>query len=582
MVKDRLTRLRRKMYESGLEVYYLNTQDYHMSEYISDYFKTLRYFSGFTGSMATMVITFDEAYIFVDGRYHVQADKQCTPEGIKVMKLGTEGVKNSDDFMIANYQGKKIGLDGRCVSAKLVLKLKKGGLDIVSTDIYSDIFDDRPKLKNEMLYELDKKYTGLTRSEKLSILKRGLDGKCLITGDLTSIAYILNLRGNDIIYTPVFLSCLVVYNNDIYFFVHKQRLSEVIYEALIGDGVIIKDYDEYYEFIRNIKNSVILTDLNKINYASFDALDTSLNKVYNMRSVIEDMKSLKNNVEASNAHLAHIYDGVAMVRFMKWLKESDKEGLNEYDVKVKLNRFRLEYKAFDLSFEPIVAYNANAAMMHYSPTESDHALLHNEGILLVDSGGQYFEGTTDITRTFALGKVDDKIRYYFSLVLKSMFELQDVCFLEGLCGAQLDILARKELWARGIDYRCGTGHGVGHVLAVHETPPNIRYAMGNGSEVQLRPGHVFSDEPGVYFEGEFGIRCENMLICVRDQKTEYGQFLKFEPLTMVPFDLDLIDKDILGDKVTSLNAYHEAVYNALSPYLNDEERAFLKERTRKI
>ena len=582
MVKERLTQLRRKMYENGLEVYYLNTQDYHLSEYIPEHFKTLRYFSGFTGSMATMVITFDEAYIFVDGRYHVQADKQCTPNGIKVMKLGTDGVKNSDAFMIDNFNGKKIGLDGKVVSAKLVNRLKKAGLSIVSIDIYSDIYLDRPKLTKEMIYEIDSKYTGLTRLEKLNIVKRGLDGKCHITGDLTSIAYILNLRGNDIAYTPVFMSFLVFYDNDIYFFVHRERLSDIIIEDLNRDGVIIKDYDEYYDFIKIIKNTIILIDLNKINYETYDLLDTSSNRVYDMRSVIEDMKATKNNVEVKNARLAHIYDGVAMVRFMKWLKEVDKTTLNEYDVKVKLNRFRLEYKAFDLSFEPIVAYNANAAMMHYSPTADNNTKLENEGILLVDSGGQYFEGTTDITRTFALGKVDDKIKYWFSLVLRCMFNLEDVQFLEGLCGNQLDILARKDLWALGVDYRCGTGHGVGHILAVHETPPNIRYTIGGGSEVALKPGHIFSDEPGVYFEGEFGIRCENMITCVKGQKTEYGQFLRFEPLTLVPFDLELIDKEVLGDKVASLNAYHQLVYDTLSPYLSDEERAFLKERTRSI
>lgn len=579
MVKDRLTRLRRKMYENGIEVYYLNTQDYHLSEYIPEHFKTLRYFSGFTGSTATMVISYDEAYIFVDGRYHTQADKQCTPNSIKVMKLGTEGVINSDEFMIANFKDKKIGLDGKCVSAKLVKKLKSKGLTIESIDLYSDIFSDRARLSKEMIYELDKKYTGLTRLQKIEMVKRGLDGKCHITGNLESIAYILNLRGNDIAYTPVFMSYLVFYMDDVYLFVAKERLSEIILEGLYRDGIIIKDYEEYYDFIKTIKNATVLIDMNKINYETYRSLDKSSCQIYDMRSVIEDMKAVKNNIELKNNVQAHIFDGVAMVRFMKWLKEVDKSTLNEYDVKLKLNRFRLEYKAFDLSFEPIVAYNANAAMMHYSPTREDSTALKNEGILLVDSGGQYFEGTTDITRTFALGKVSDKVRYYFSLVLKCMFNLEDLKFLSGLSGSQIDIVARKDLWAIGVDYRCGTGHGVGQVLAVHEMPPNIRYTIGNGSEVILKPGHVFSDEPGVYFEGEFGIRCENMITCIKDEKNEYGQFLAFKPLTLVPFDRELIDKEVLADKVSSLNKYHALVYDTLASYLSDDEKAFLKERT---
>ena len=294
---------------------------------------------------------------------------------------------------------------------------------------------------------------------------------------------------------------------------------------------------------------------------------------------------VKNPIEIKNSKLAHIYDGVAMVRFMKWLKESDKEGLNEYDVKIKVDRSRLEYKAFDLSFNTIVGYNENAAMMHYSPNEKVHAPLHNSGILLIDSGGQYFEGTTDITRTFALGEVSDEVKMYFTLVLASMFNLASVKFLKGLSGDKLDILARQYLWERGIDYRCGTGHGVGQVLAVHEMPPNIRYRLcGNPNvEVPLKAGNIFSDEPGVYFEKEFGIRCENLLLCKKEMETEYGEFLGFEHLTKVPFDLDLIDLKYLDEKTKGLlNAYHKDVYESLAPYLNDEELSFLSKATRSI
>lgn len=353
---------------------------------------------------------------------------------------------------------------------------------------------------------------------------------------------------------------------------------------LYDDGIAVREYDEYYDFIKEIKNQIVLIDENKVNYETRRLLDKS-NKVFNMTSVVEEMKAIKNPVEQENSRLAHIYDGVAMLRFMMWLKKADKTLLDECDVVEKLNAFRLGYRAFDLSFKPIVAYNANAAMMHYSPKKDKCAKLNNEGILLVDSGGQYFEGTTDITRTFALGPVSDEVRKYFTIVLKSMFELSEVVFKKGMSGYQLDILARKELWSLGIDYLCGTGHGVGHVLAVHEMPPNIRYQKTvSASEQQpLVPGNITSDEPGVYFENKYGIRCENMLLVKKAFENEYGEFFKFETLTMCPFDLDLIDMNYLDEKNRIiLNTYHAQVRETLSPYLNEEEKDFLNYATREI
>lgn len=582
MENKRLVNLRTKMYENGIDVYFINTSDYHVSEYVPEYFRTLYYFSNFSGSLGQLIITFDHAYLFVDGRYHTQAEKETAEQEIEVMKLGTEGVLPADEFLINNCRDLRIGLDGKCVSAAFVRKLQKKGLNIKSVDLYSSIYEDRTPLSKDMLYELGVKYTGLSRKEKIEIIKKCLGGHCHIVNNLESIAYLLNLRGNDVPYTPVFLAYLVIYQNDVYLFVDKERLSDVIFEGLLHDGVIVKDYNAFYPFLKTIRHELILLDEEKVNYDTYAAVGFK-NKIHHMMSLIEDMKTIKNQVEIKNARLAHIYDGVAMVRFMKWLKTSDKEELSEYDVKIKVNRCRLEYKAFDLSFNTIVGYNENAAMMHYSPTPDKHAMLKNEGIILVDSGGQYFEGTTDITRTFALGKVNAEIKMYFTLVLKSMFNLAQAKFLKGLNGGQLDILARKDLWDRGIDYRCGTGHGVGHVLAVHEMPPNIRPTINSGSSYALKAGNIFSDEPGVYFEGKYGIRCENLLLCKNDVKNEYGQFLSFEHLTMVPFDLDLIDKQYLDEKtVACLNAYHQEVYTRLSPYLDDEERKFLKQATRSI
>ncbi len=583
MIRERLNALRSKMIDNHVDVYFINTSDYHMSEYIPEYFKTLRYFSGFTGSLGQLIVTMDSAYLFVDGRYHGQASQETEQYGIEVQKLGVKGVLSAEDFLIEHCQKMVIGFDGRCVNYAFTKKLSMNGLKLKSIDLYSDIFEDRKPLGQDPLYELDIKYTGLSRKEKLDIIKRSLNGKTHIIQNLESIAYLLNLRGNDIAYTPVFLSFMVFDQDDVYLFINQERLSDAILMALYEDGVIIKPYDAYYDFIKTLKKCVILLDESKVNFDAYTSLHDS-NNIYHMRSIVEDMKTVKNPVEIENFKMAHIYDGVVMVRFLKWLKETDKETLTEYDVKTKLNSMRLEYKAFDLSFETIVGYNANAAMMHYTPTKDRHAQLHNEGILLVDSGGHYFEGTTDITRTIALGPVSDKVKQYFSLVLKSMYNLSEVKFLDGMCGYQLDILARKDLWELGVDYRCGTGHGVGYALAVHECPPNVRYSRDReGADVALKPGHIFSDEPGVYFEGEFGIRCENLVLCKRAFNNEYGTFNELETITVVPFDLDLIDKQYLDQKtIDVLNNYHQRVYETLCPYLNEEECAFLKEATRRI
>ncbi len=582
MENKRLAALQAQMKKHNIDVYYLNTSDYHMSEYVPLYFKTIEYFSGFSGSLATLLVDKDNAYIFVDGRYHIQADKQCIPNGVTVIKLGTMGALDPIEFIKENYDGKVVGLDGKRTSIEFSKKLSN---KIKSIDIYSKLIENRIALSNSKLYELGIEYTGLTRSEKLKRVKYILNGKSHIVNNLESIAYILNLRGDDILYTPVFLAYLVFNKEDVYLFINLDRLDENILDGLYDDGVIIRPYDEYYKFLKTLRNETILLDETKVNYQSLVSIRNHGNKVVNCISIIEEMKSMKNETEVKNSIQAHIYDGVAMLRFLKWLDEIDKSTINEYDVAVKLNEFRLNYKAFDLSFNPIVAYEENAAMMHYGPTRENNTALDNKGVLLVDSGGQYKEGTTDITRTICLGPVTDEFKKHFTYVLKSMLNLSSVKFMKGLSGNQLDILARKDIWELGIDYRCGTGHGVGHVLSVHEAPPNIRYmhSASKSEEIPLQVGNIVSDEPGIYLEGKYGIRCENLLLVENDESNEYGQFLHFRTLTVVPFDLRLIDKKYLNDRqVELLNNYHLKVYETLSPYLNEEERVYLEKITRAI
>lgn len=585
MVKQHLKDLQDKIIKEKIDLYYLSTSDYHMSEYVPEYFKTIEYFSGFTGSLATMLIDREKAYIFVDGRYFVQADNQCLENGIEVIKLGLDGSLEPLDFINKNYKNKVIGLDGKRTSIEFAKSLLKQGNKIKSIDIYSDIIQNRSPLKSDSIYELKEKYTGLTRAKKLELIKYCLNGKCHIVNNLESIAYILNLRSNDILYTPVFLSYLIFLDKSIYLFCNPERMNAETLENLYADGIIVRPYESYYSMLDRISNEKILLDENKVNYETYLRICSHRNKIINKRSLIEDMKSIKNNVEQENSKLAHIYDGVAMLRFLMWIDTIDKSTVNEYDVSNKINEFRLSYKAIDLSFNSIVAYNENSAIVHYAPDKDNSKRLDNSGILLLDTGGQYYEGTTDITRTIALGDVSPEIKKYFTLVLRSMFNLSELKFIRGLCGKQIDVIARQNLWEKGLDYRHGTGHGVGHVLSVHEGPPNIRYMNTNlGNEnIEIKPGMIFSDEPGVYFEGKYGIRCENLLLTKPYMKNEYGEFLRFETLTMVPFDKRLIDKSYLDEKtIKALNEYHNKVYETLLPYLSPEEENYLRKATSAI
>lgn len=582
-MNTRLEKLRENIKKLGVDAYYFNTSDYHMSEYVPEYFKTIRYFSGFSGSLATLLVDEKKAYIFVDGRYHIQADKQCLPNDVDVVKLGTKGALEPLEFIKKNY--KKIGLDGKRSSIKFVNSLKENGIKIKSEDIYSELIENRTALSNSPLFDLDIKYTGKSSKDKLEAVKYCFKGKTHIINNLESIAYLLNLRGDDIIHTPVFLSYMVIYKDDVYLFVDMDRLSTDQLEKLYLDGVVVRKYDAYYDLLREIKDETIILDPDKVNYETYSLLSENNNTFAYMRSIVEDMKAAKNEVEIQNMKLAHIYDGVSMVRFIKWLKESDKTDLTEYKASEYLNNLRLNNKAFDLSFDSIVAYNENAAQMHYSPSKEKEVKLDNAGILLVDSGGQYLEGTTDITRTIALGEVSESLKKDFTTVLKSMFNFSSAVFLKGMTGKTLDVLARVNVWKSLIDYRCGTGHGVGHVLSVHEGPPNVRYmntTAGNENE-PIVPGMIFSDEPGIYKENEYGIRCENLVLCKTKEKNEYGEFLEFETITLCPFDLDLIDENTLdSDTRKYLNEYHQKVYETLSPYLNEEEKDFLKKQTRTI
>jgi len=501
------------------------------------------------------------------------------------MKLGLNGVLEPEDFIKKYFSKAVVGLDGRRTSTTFAKTLLKNNIQIKSIDIYSTLIKDRVPLSSNQIWELPLKYTGLMRYKKIDLITHYLNGATLVTSNLESIAYLLNLRSDDIKYTPVFMSHLIIKKGIVYLFVDAKRLSVGALKHLCEDDVKIKPYNKFYEYLEKLNNQTILFDENKVNYEAYLKVVEN-NRIVNVRSVIEDMKAVKNPVEQNNIRKAHEYDGVNMFRFISWFKSiKDKKELDEYSLGEKLQEIRLNNKAFDLSFSSIIGYGPNSAIIHYSASEDNYAYLDNKSVLLIDSGGQYKEGTTDITRTISCGSVSDEIKKSFTLVLKSMFNLSEVKFKKGTSGLMLDILARKDLYEQGLDYRHGTGHGVGHVLSVHENPPNIRNnKTGNDSEnVAFKPGMVVSDEPGLYFDSKYGIRCENLLLCQLDRINEWGEFYKFETLTLVPFDLDLIDKKYLDQKtIDVLNKYHQTVYERISPYLNEDEKAELRKMTQAI
>lgn len=583
---QKLEKLRELMKHNDLTMYYVPTDDYHTSEYVGSYFKSRAYMSGFTGSAGVLLVTLNEAYLWVDGRYFLQAEEQLKGTSIKMMKMGEEGVPTTFEF-IKNFNGKRnLGFDGRCVSAEFGKKLESiESIKIVENlDLVNEIWTDRPALSSEPGYELDNKYAGEDRMSKLQKVKENLvknDADYTVISSLDDIMWTLNLRGNDVTCNPVILSYLLVEENRTVLYLNQSVLDENIKKKLAKSRVILRDYNSIYTDVLDIRNKVFLLDLNKTNYTMYKNILKN-NKIINQRNVTTDLKARKNKVEVNNFKKAHIKDGVAMCKFMYWLKTNvGKTNMTELSVAERLLEFRKEQTNFlDISFGTICGYAHHGAIVHYGATkETDIDVLPNN-LLLVDSGAHYLEGTTDITRTFALGKVTSEMKKDFTLVLKGYLHLSDLKFKKGATGKTVDFAAREALWSEGLDFNHGTGHGVGYVLNVHEGPQGIKY---DRDQAAFDEGMITSDEPGLYKAGKYGIRHESLILCKKYKETEFGTFLEFKPITLVPFDLDGIDTKLLTlEEKTKLNKYHEEVYKKISPYLTKEEAKFLKKYTRAI
>lgn len=595
MIQERLNSLRTLMRERGMDAYLVPTADFHESEYVGDYFKCRSFMTGFTGSAGTLVVTLEDAALWVDGRYFVQAGNQLKGSSVRLMKMGEEGVPEISDFIIdAVKEGGCLGFDGRVVDSFTGLELEKrldekGASVKYQEDLIDQVWTDRPALSARPVWILKEEFAGKAASEKLSDLRgemKKAGASVHVLTSLDDIAWLLNIRGDDVRCNPVVLSYLAVTGTEAFLFINPQVLDQETEAYLKGLGITLKPYDEIYEYIKTLQNEKVLLETARVNYAIIRGLDSS-NEIINQMNPTVLAKAVKNPVEIENMKKAHIKDGVVMARFACWLKKNiGKIPMDEISLEKKLDSMRFETEGnLGLSFDTISAYGANAAMCHYSATEETNTPVEPRGFYLVDSGGQYYEGTTDITRTFAMGPLTKEEKEHYTLVLISMLRLGDVKFPYGARGLTLDYAARQVFWDRGLNFNHGTGHGVGYLLNVHERPVGIRWKMvpERMDSCVLEPGMISSDEPGIYIEGSHGIRTENLMLCVKREKNEYGQFLGFEYLTCAPIDLDGVEKSLMTDHdVELLNRYHAHVYETLSPYLEGEEKEWLKEATRAI
>ena len=596
MIPSRLQALRREMERRGISLYVIPTADFHESEYVGEHFKTRKYITGFTGSAGTLIVTRTGADQWADGRYYIQAERQLRGSGITLQRLGEPDVPTVEELLESVLpEGGVLGFDGRVVSARMGEALQKRLAQKNVTlhwqeDLVDSVWPDRPPLPAEPAFLLDVKYCGASRTEKLRVLraameKEGADVHLLTT--LDDIAWLFNLRGNDIPCNPVVLAYAAVTETQAILFLNEKTVAGAVRSALEADGVEIAPYDAFYAYAAALpENAKVLADCGRISFAAIRTLPAGAT-VIDRKNPTTLAKALKNETELASLRECHIKDGVAFVRFMRWLKENvGRIPMTERSAAEYLEDRRKEQEGYiEPSFSTISAYGPNAAMMHYSATEESDAVIEAKGMLLMDSGGQYFGGTTDITRTMILGPLPEVQKLHFTAVARGMLNLQSARFLHGCRGVNLDILARAPMWEMGIDYRCGTGHGVGFLLNVHEGPNNIRWKVLPGAEEGsvLEPGMVTTDEPGVYTEGEYGIRTENELVCQKDVSNEYGQFLCFEPITYAPIDLDgILPEAMTAAERSRLNDYHQMVYETLSPYLAEDERQWLRHQTRAI
>ena len=593
-VPERLAALRKLMREKNIDVYVVPTADFHQSEYVGEHFKARKFITNFSGSAGTAVITLNDAKLWTDGRYFIQAAKQLEGTTVTLMKMFEPGVPSVNEYLEEILQaGQTLSFDGRVVSVGegdeyAEIAKKKGAKVDYQEDLIDEIWTDRPPLSEEPAFFLEEKYTGESTASKLARIRKemeeaGCDAHIVSTLDDT--CWTLNIRGNDIEFFPLVLSYAIIKKDSFELYIDERKLDDNLKALLKKEGVNLHPYNAIYEGVKQLPaGTTVMVDKSKLNYAIFNNIPASVH-VVNKRNPAILMKALKNPVEIENIRKAQIKDSIAHLRFMKWLKENvGKIRITELSASEKLDEFRKEMGNFIRdSFEPISSFGPHSAIVHYCSSPETDVEFKEGTLYLSDTGAGFYEGSTDITRTFALGEVPQNMKDDFTLVAISNLQLGSAKFLQGCSGLTLDILARKPFWDRDMNFNHGTGHGVGYLLNIHEGPAGFRYKYRAGEVEEIQEGMIITDEPGLYIEGSHGIRLENELLARKGVKNEYGQFLYFEAITLVPFDLDAINPDMMSEENKKLlNDYHAKVYEVIAPHLNDDEKAFLKKYTRAI
>ena len=590
-VTEKINALRKIMGDNNIDAYIIVTDDYHGSEYVGDYFKEREYMSGFTGSAGTLLVMTDFAGLWTDGRYFLQAEEELAGTGIELMKSGETDCPSIEVFLYDKLkENSVVGFDGRTVNCNFFNRLKNR-LDskkityVMDKDLVDAIWKDRPEMSSRKVWELDYEYTGMSRKDKIGRLfeimdKNGADAMVLTA--LDEIAWLLNLRGDDIEYCPVFLSFMYISKKISVLYVNRSILSDDIINGLADDGIIIKDYESVYDNLAGISSEKIMIDPSSAN--CFIKENIAINSfVYETESPVELMKAIKNPIETKNIESAHIKDGVAVTKFIRWLTGNVKKGtVTEMSAAEKLDEFRKMGEGYiGQSFAPIVAYKEHGAIVHYEASKKTDVTMKPAGLCLIDTGGHYLQGTTDITRTVPLGELTEEEKKAYTLVLMGHLRLAATVFKYGVTGGGLDIIAREPLWEYGMDFRHGTGHGVGYLLNVHEGPQRISW---KNNDVVLEEGMVISDEPGYYEPGKFGIRHENLLLVRADlPETEYGKMCYFKNLTYVPFDKEALLPELMTSRdIVLFNRYQKNVYERISPYLCDDDKKWLEFYTKPI
>ena len=590
-VNKKIKSLRLLMCEKNIDAYIIPSSDSHQSEYTGDHFKARQWISGFTGSAGSIVVTKEDAILWTDGRYFIQAEEELEASEIKLYKMGQEGVPTINSYLNDNLEkGQVVGFNGKLFSLKQVETMIKAfsekGLKLnPQYDLIDEIWGSRPELPSGKVFIHDIKYSGMSVNEKLQIVRKKLSEKNAenyLISSLDDIAWLFNIRGYDIKFNPVVISYALIGKSKATLFINDEKLDNDVKKYLSDNNVGIKPYEDINIELKKLKNnSSIYYDPAKTSIWCHQNIAKQTRQVKG-EDIVEKLKAVKNEVEIGNFKKCQIRDGVAMVKLLHWIDSNiEKMKITELSASDKLEEFRSKGENYiSLSFDTIAGYKDHAAIVHYSVDEESDYTLKPKGMLLLDSGAQYLDGTTDITRTIVLGELSEDEKRDFTLVLKGHIALSQARFLYGTTGTQLDMLARRPLWEDGKDYKHGTGHGVGYLLSVHEGPQNISPVY---NKTKLEAGMLVTNEPGFYKEDEYGIRTENILLVREDKESEYGRFMKFETTTLCPIDLRAIDKDLLEEEEISwLNNYHKNVYEKLSPNLDKDLCKWLKENTKEL